>query len=34
MNVTSLVPQMISNQWQITLPPATNAGSTFYRLLK
>jgi hypothetical protein len=34
MDVSSPVPQLVSNQWQITVPPATNAGSTFYRLLK
>jgi len=31
MNVTSPAPQMVSNQWQVVLPPA-NAGSMFYRL--
>ncbi|HEY5233239.1 MAG TPA: hypothetical protein VIK35_06890 [Verrucomicrobiae bacterium] len=33
MNVTSPAPQMVSNQWQVLLPPA-NAGSMFYRLAK
>jgi hypothetical protein len=34
MTVTSLAPQIISNQWQVALPPATNAGSVYYRLMK
>ncbi len=34
LNVTSPVPQMVSNQWQILLPPSTNADSIFYRLMK
>jgi endo-1,4-beta-xylanase len=33
-NVTSPAPQIVSNQWQVMLPPATNAGSVFYRLMK
>jgi hypothetical protein len=32
-NLTSPAPQIVSNQWQVTLPP-TNAGSVFYRLMK
>jgi hypothetical protein len=32
--VTSPAPQIVGNQWQVTLPPATNAGSVFYRLMK
>lgn len=31
--ITSPQPQMIGNQWQISLPPPTNA-TTFYRLIK
>ena len=31
LNVTSPSPQMIGNQWQVTLPPATNCPA-FYRL--
>jgi len=34
LNVTSPAPQMVSNQWQISLPPSTNADSIFYRLVK
>ena len=34
MNVTSPLPQIVSNQWQVTLPPSTNADSIFYRLMK
>jgi len=34
LNVTSPAPQMVGNQWQVALPPATNAGSLFYRLSK
>ncbi len=34
LNVTSSEPQIVGNQWQVTLPPATNAGSVFYRLMK
>ncbi len=33
-NVTSPAPQIVSNQWQMMLPPATNAGSVYYRLMK
>jgi hypothetical protein len=33
-NVTLTTPQIIGGQWQVTLPPATNAGSVFYRLMK
>ncbi len=33
MNVTSPAPQMVSNQWQLLLPPA-DAGSMYYRLAK
>jgi endoglucanase len=31
-NVTSAVPQMVGNQWQVTLPPPGNGGPVFYRL--
>jgi fibronectin type 3 domain-containing protein/regulation of enolase protein 1 (concanavalin A-like superfamily) len=31
LNVTSPAPQIVDNQWQVTLP-STNAGSVFYRL--
>jgi hypothetical protein len=31
-NVTSPAPQIVNNQWQV--PPATNAGSVYYRLMK
>lgn len=31
--VTSAVSQMVSNQWQVALPPSTNAGPMFYRLM-
>jgi hypothetical protein len=34
LNVTSPAPQMVSNQWQISLPPSANADSIFYRLVK
>jgi Concanavalin A-like lectin/glucanases superfamily len=34
MNVPSPAPQIVSNQWQVALRPATNAGSIFYRLMK
>jgi hypothetical protein len=34
LSVTSPAPQIISNQWQVALPTATNAGSIFYRLVK
>jgi hypothetical protein len=33
-NVTSPSPQIASNQWQVLLPPPTNAGAMFYRLAK
>jgi hypothetical protein len=33
-NVTSPEPQIIGGQWELALPPATNAGSVFYRLMK
>jgi hypothetical protein len=33
LNVTSPGPQIISNQWQVTLSPG-NAGPVFYRLVK
>jgi cellulose 1,4-beta-cellobiosidase len=32
--VTSAVLQSNDGQWQVLLPPATNAASTFYRLVK
>ena len=32
--VTSPVPQLVSNQWQMPLPPPTNAGALFYQLVK
>jgi catalase (peroxidase I) len=31
LNVTSPAPQIVDNQWQVTLP-STNAGPVFYRL--
>lgn len=31
-NVTSPAPQNVGDQWQVTLPPAGNAPSVFYRL--
>jgi hypothetical protein len=34
MNVTSPAPQIVSNQWQVTLPPSGNGPSIFYRLAK
>jgi hypothetical protein len=35
LNVTSPVPQNVSNLWwELALPPATNAGAMFYRLMK
>jgi hypothetical protein len=34
LNVTSPAPQIVSNQWQLALPAATNAGPAFYRLIK
>jgi enterochelin esterase-like enzyme/fibronectin type 3 domain-containing protein/regulation of enolase protein 1 (concanavalin A-like superfamily) len=33
-NVVSPSPQMIGNQWQVTLPLSGDVGSVFYRLLK
>ena len=33
-DVTTPGPQIVSNRWQIALPPATNAGSVYYRLMK
>jgi poly(hydroxyalkanoate) depolymerase family esterase len=33
-NVTSPAPQMVSNQWQVALPPPGGAGPVFYRLVK
>ena len=32
-NVTSPAPQIVGDQWQVTLPPSTNS-SAFYRLMK
>ena len=32
--VTSPAPQIVGGQWQVTLPPATNASPVFYRLIK
>jgi hypothetical protein len=35
LNVTSPAPQNVSNLWwELALPPATNAGAMFYRLMK
>jgi hypothetical protein len=34
MNVTSPAPQNTGGRWQIALPPLSNAGSVFYRLVK
>jgi O-glycosyl hydrolase len=34
MAVTSAVPQIVGDQWLVTLPFPTNAGPTFYRLTK
>jgi hypothetical protein len=34
LNVTSPAAQNVGGNWQVSLPPATNAGSMFYRLLK
>jgi hypothetical protein len=34
MMVTSPAPQMIGDQWQLALPPATNTGSVYYRLVE
>jgi hypothetical protein len=33
-NVTSPAPHIVSNQWQVALPPSGNGGSAFYRLSK
>jgi hypothetical protein len=33
-NVTSPAPQIVGGQWELALPPATNAGAVFYRLMK
>ena len=33
-NTTSPVPQIVSNQWRMILPPPTNTASIFYRLIK
>jgi hypothetical protein len=33
-NVTSPAPQIVSNQWQVVLPPPGDAGPVFYRLMK
>jgi fibronectin type 3 domain-containing protein len=34
LNVTSPAPQIVGNQWQVALPPASNTPSAFYRLSK
>ena len=34
MTVTSPAPQIVGGQWQLALPPATNTGSVYYRLMK
>jgi hypothetical protein len=34
LNVTSPAPQNVGSNWQVSLPPATNAGAMFYRLVK
>ena len=34
MTVTSPAPQTVGDQWQLALPPATNTGSVYYRLMK
>jgi hypothetical protein len=34
LNVTSPAAQNVGGNWQVSLPPATNAGSMFYRLTK
>jgi hypothetical protein len=34
LNLTSPEPQAVGTNWQVTLPPATNAGQVFYRLMK
>lgn len=33
-SVTSVVSQIVGNQWRVTLPPPGNAGPAFYRLVK
>ena len=33
-NITSLAPQIIGSQWQVTLPPPDGGGSVYYRLAK
>jgi hypothetical protein len=33
-NVTSPVPQIVGNQWQVVLPPPDNNNSVFFRLSK
>ncbi|MGA2668021.1 MAG: hypothetical protein ABSF32_03785, partial [Ignavibacteria bacterium] len=33
-NVTSVAPQIIGNQWQVALPLSGNGDSVFYRLSK
>jgi hypothetical protein len=33
-NVPTPAPQIIGGQWRVALPPGTNAGPVFYRLLK
>lgn len=34
LNVTSPAPQLLSNQWQVPLPPPADTGPLFYRLVK
>jgi len=34
LNVMSPVPQIVGGQWELALPPATNAEAMFYRLMK
>ena len=34
MTVTSPAPQIVGGQWQLALPPATNTGSVYYRLME
>jgi hypothetical protein len=34
LNVTSPAPQIVGDQWKLALPPATNAGAMYYRLMK
>jgi hypothetical protein len=34
LNVTSPAPQIVGDQWQLALPPASNTPSAFYRLSK